>query len=136
MLTLTYGNLRDPAFNAGLRRMGEIRALHNSTAYNIAKILKAVAAEAEIVEGLLDRLVDGFVEKDEFGKRVPAGGPGHIKVIDGKTDELNATLKEFYKTEIKIGRPKVKLEEVAKDLSPREILALESLWLPVVEVAE
>ena len=64
MFTLTFHDLRNPDFVGALRRIGAVRGLRHDIAYNIAKILKDVGAEMEIVDGLMEKLVDPFLEKD------------------------------------------------------------------------
>lgn len=138
MFTLTYGQIRNEIFVAGLQALNAARDLAVGTAYNVAKICELVDKELSIVNNLYTKLLDPFMAKDGNGKWIPAAPgtapPGSFKVVDGKAEELDAALAKFDAETIQVDRPRLKLDQaLARHLAPREITALAPLFLPIDE---
>jgi len=127
MLTFTFGDLRNPFFHQALGHLADVKALPGEVGYNIAKIFKAVADEEKIVQGLFEKAVEPFLEKDKDGKKVQGGKPGEWKVVDGKTEELNELMQKFHESTVTIDRPAVAFEKVAASLTPRDMALLSGL---------
>lgn len=142
MFTVTFGDLRKPAFAAGLNRIVRLRALPHVTSYNLAKIYAILRDEEKTVGRLYDELLAEYLERDADGKPLPALDhdgtplPGTLKLRPGVAEELDAKLAEFHRTPIEIHRRQIQLEHVVVELTPEEILALEPLWEPVEETAQ
>ena len=134
MFTVTFGQIRSKDFARALRMLMQIRALPTVTSTNIVKIFKFLQEEEKTVKELYDRIIDDYVEKDADGKIVFAKDeegnemPGFLKVLPGKSDELDAKIAEFDAQEVQVPRSHLNLEHVAQALSPHEIMILEPLW--------
>lgn len=135
MFVLTYGRLKSQAFGGAIEHLTSIKSLPNLQSYNVAKIYKHLTEEEEIASSLYDKLVDDYVEKvDGVGVQDPPGS-GRFKLRPKTLPEFNEKIREFNKHEVTIDRPKLELRHFIKELTPKDIAALEPLWADVDEGA-
>jgi hypothetical protein len=76
MLTVTYGQLREPVFGRALQKLANCSGLKSIvTTFNVAKIFKQVLEETKTCEECYHKLVQEFAEKEEDGTtiKVPEG---------------------------------------------------------------
>lgn len=118
MITLSYTDLSNPNFSSAVRKMAQSSGYKcHKTAYNVAKICKALEEEYRIFEEQRSKLSKRFM--------------GDSQMPTLMTEEMKLEAKKFGEVTFDVNRPKLTLDDLeAVGLSPNEWLALEGLLEP------
>lgn len=130
MLTVTFGDLKNPLFLDAIKRLYSCMNYGSVTeSYSVGQICKQVNGKLRDAQEELDKLTDRYAEKDAEGKIVfVEGHRGMFKVPDALSAEYEKALAEFDIIEFTVDAQGLtgKILDAVK-LSPAHLDAIECL---------
>lgn len=107
MFTLTYRDLNNPNFIAGIRQLGQEK-LPLPVSYNLIKIIGRVEKEIKVASELYQKVLKNHAELNEKGEIVFKDNvPGQYIIPEAKQEAFHAELKEWEKISFEVDRHKL-----------------------------
>lgn len=125
-MNVTFEELRNPKLLSSLKKLYNSTEYKSfKTKYRVAKLVKRVVSEVEIVAKLHYGLVKKYAELDEGGNLLPVNGPGSFRIRGEVVEEYSNELKEFDSISVNIEAYKIPIDDLGNsDLNPPEIDSL------------
>lgn len=132
---LTNKQLKDPAFNQALAKLGAFGFKNAKTAYNVAKVLRTVTSEGAVVQELYTKLIKQYSELDEQGGIKPLPDrPGTFQIKEACLDEWTKAMDDLLALEFEVACHKLNIEDLdAVGLTPTDMAALDVMLYLVEE---
>lgn len=119
MFELTYEVLRNPAFNAGVKKVLNSTSLKDvKKIYNIARIGALLEQAHKDAAKVFEQVVKAHGN---------VKGDGTFTIDDDKIAEWEKAHAEFLNHRIQVERHKIRVEDVSDLLTPLEMLAMEPM---------
>lgn len=139
MITLTYEQVRNKNFAAGLLKLANHSGFDPKVAYNIAKIVDKTRQFDRDCNKIHNDVVVELCSKDKDGNMMSPNGPGSFEIPTENFDKFQKKMDELKGLSVEIERYRVKLSDIEEvGLTPEQLLALEPVMteLEVVEEKE
>jgi hypothetical protein len=126
-LKLSYKILRDTHFIPAFSKLTSHPFKDQLLSWKLARVLKKVRDELDVVQNLYQKLIDQYALKDESGGLVPyENRPGTFLVRTDKTEEYLKALKELEEFTLEVDFEPIPLALVQDlGLTGQDYLALE-----------
>lgn len=126
MLSMTYGQIRNPQFIEAFSRLAN-STMSVKVAYVVTKIARAIADETKDMETVWRKIIEEFAVKGEDGKIAP-DEKGNVNLIPEKLEDFRVKADEFHKIIFDAKGRCLQISELEGiNLSPSDVMALEGL---------
>lgn len=131
MITLTWENLRDPEFINSLERLYR-QPLPFQLIQKFVLIYKEVRAQQKLLEECHQKLLDSFGTPKKQDPKTPPMMGIQYDIPPEKVKEFNDEWLKLLETKFKIRVSKLDSKKLSEkiDLSPKEWILLEAIFLP------
>lgn len=133
---LTNRQLKDPAFNQALAKLGAFGFKNAKTAYNVAKVIRKVTQEGAIVQELYTKLIKQYAELDEQGLIKPLPDkPGTFQIKEGSVEEWQKAMDDLLALEFEVPCHKINIDDLdSVGLTATDMAALDVMLYSVEAV--